>query len=61
MEPTMNIEPLDPHEVEQLLATYRTHVRPLGEECSCGKKDCTLGPQARNRLWRAGINPETAS
>lgn len=52
------IEPLDPHEVEQLLATYRAHRRPLAEECSCGEEHCRLGSLARNRLWRAGINPE---
>jgi len=47
------------HEAEELLAIYRTHHRPLGEQCSCGTERCRKGPDARYRLWRAGKSLET--
>lgn len=52
---------LEPHEVQSLLAIYRAHRRPLGEECICGADGCRLGADARRQLWMAGINPERPS
>jgi hypothetical protein len=49
---------LQPHEVEVLLATYRAHPKPLGEECGCGQPGCNQRAEVRRQLWQAGINPE---
>lgn len=49
---------LQPHEVEQLLTTYRAHPKPLGEECGCGEPGCNKRAEARRELWANNINPE---